>query len=57
MRRGRSGRPEVGERTNGAGLLLSRRLWVREDGEGSLEVECSCEFVREWEISFGFVLG
>lgn len=50
MMRGRSGRPEVGDSTNGAGLLLSRRLWdVREVGEGSLEVDSSCELVREWE--------
>jgi hypothetical protein len=49
MMRGRSGRPELGDRTSGAGLLLSRRLWVREVGEGSLELESSRELVREWE--------
>lgn len=47
--RGRSGRPELGDRTNGAGLLLSRRLWVREDGDESLELDTSSEFEREWE--------
>lgn len=47
MMRGRSGRPELGDRTSGAGLLLSRRFWVREVGEGSLELESSRELVRE----------
>jgi hypothetical protein len=54
--RGRSGRPELGERTSGAGLLLSRRLWVREVGEESLELDTSRELEREWERSAGFVL-